>query len=166
MLRIRKLSGEEVASLPLAELSDVKALKQRLHQQHGLPPRFRQRLLHESKALDDSVTLDSVFDLQVVAALSCESTEETPRQLAAEPLKQQSDPEDGATPSCRQSFLHDGHSLEDAVRLETPMDLQILIVDFTKDDSWTKLWAATMNGDVAQAGCTFLSAKSLRHLYD
>jgi len=161
MLRIRKLSGEEVASLPLAELSDVKALKQRLHQQHGLPPRFRQRLLHESKALDDSVTLDSVFDLQVVAALSYESTEETPRQLTAEPaaqgsegggaLKQQSDPEDGATPSCRQSFLHDGHSLEDAVRLETPMDLQILIVDFTKDDSWTKLWAATMNGDVAQA---------------
>ena len=48
MLRITQLSGEELTSLPLAELSDVKALKQRLHQQHGMPPRFRQRLLHES----------------------------------------------------------------------------------------------------------------------
>ncbi|CAE7837843.1 ilvG [Symbiodinium sp. CCMP2592] len=41
MLRIKRLSGEEVTSVHLSELSDVKALKQRLHQQHGLPPRFR-----------------------------------------------------------------------------------------------------------------------------
>ena len=54
MLRIRKLTGEEVASLPLAELSDVKMLKQRLHQQHGLPPCFRQRLL---ELADDIATL-------------------------------------------------------------------------------------------------------------
>ena len=57
MLRITLLSGEEVTSLALAELSDVKALKQRLHQQHGLPPRFRQRLLHEGNTLDDAVKL-------------------------------------------------------------------------------------------------------------
>ena len=37
MLRITLLSGEEVTSLPLTELSNVKALKQRLHQQHGMP---------------------------------------------------------------------------------------------------------------------------------
>ena len=54
MLRIRKLSGEEVASVPFAELSDVKSLKQRLHQHHGLPPRFRQRLLHKGNTLDDA----------------------------------------------------------------------------------------------------------------
>ena len=66
MLRITLLSGEEVASLPLKELSDVKALKQRLHEQHRLPPRFRQRLLHEGKTLDDAVALDSAMDLQML----------------------------------------------------------------------------------------------------
>ena len=65
MLRITQLSGEELTSLPLTELSDVRALKQRLHRQHGLPPRFRQRLLQEGQTLDDGVKLDSVMDLQV-----------------------------------------------------------------------------------------------------
>ena len=50
MLRITLLSREELTSLPLTEL---KGLKQRLHQQHGLPPRFRQRLLYEGNALDE-----------------------------------------------------------------------------------------------------------------
>ena len=62
MLRVRKLSGDEVASVAFAELSDVKSLKQRLHQQHGLPPRFRQRLLHLGNTLSDAVMLDSVMD--------------------------------------------------------------------------------------------------------
>ncbi|CAE7578224.1 unnamed protein product, partial [Symbiodinium sp. CCMP2456] len=66
MLRVTLLSGEEVTSLPLTELSDVKALKQRLHQQHGLPPRFRQRLLHEDSTLGDDVQLDSAMDLQLL----------------------------------------------------------------------------------------------------
>ena len=65
LLRITQLSGEELTSIPLAELSDVRALKQRLHRQHGLPPRFRQRLLQEGSTLDDDVKLDSVMDLQV-----------------------------------------------------------------------------------------------------
>eukprot|EP00439_Symbiodinium_sp_Y106_P064280 s2676_g10.t1 len=76
MLRITLLSGEELASLPLTELSDVKALKQRLHQQHGLPPRFRQRLLHDGNPLDDDVQLDTEMDLQaVIAALNATSEE-------------------------------------------------------------------------------------------
>ena len=66
MLRITLLSGEEVASLPLTELSDVKALKQRLHQQHGMQPRFRQRLLHDGSTLGDDVKLDSAMDLQIL----------------------------------------------------------------------------------------------------
>ena len=66
MLRITLLSGEELTRLPLAELSDVKALKQRLHQQHGLPPRFRQRLLHEGNTLDNAVKLETEMDLQAV----------------------------------------------------------------------------------------------------
>ncbi|CAE7927296.1 unnamed protein product, partial [Symbiodinium sp. KB8] len=53
---------DEVASVAFAELSDVKSLKQRLHQQHGLPPRFRQRLLHLGNTLSDAVMLDSVMD--------------------------------------------------------------------------------------------------------
>ena len=82
MLRITLLSGEELTSLPLTELSDVKALKQRLHQEHGLPPRFRQRLLHEGKTLDDAVALDSV-GLQAVATTSSEASETERKQLAA-----------------------------------------------------------------------------------
>ncbi|OLQ11111.1 Ankyrin repeat domain-containing protein 50 [Symbiodinium microadriaticum] len=66
MLRITLLSGEEVASLPLTELSDVKALKQRLHQQHGMPPRFRQRLLHDGSTLGDDVKLETAMDLQIL----------------------------------------------------------------------------------------------------
>ncbi|CAE7614757.1 kidins220b [Symbiodinium sp. CCMP2592] len=64
MLRITLLSGKDVASLPLEELSDVKALKQRLYEQHGLPPRFRQRFLHEENTLEDAVTLASVMESQ------------------------------------------------------------------------------------------------------
>ncbi|CAE7042169.1 ANKRD50 [Symbiodinium sp. CCMP2592] len=78
MLRITLLSGEELASLPLTELSDVKALKQRLHQQHGLPPRFRQRLLHDGNPLDDDFQLDTEMDLQaVIAALNATSEKES-----------------------------------------------------------------------------------------
>ncbi|CAE7364411.1 Ehmt1, partial [Symbiodinium sp. CCMP2456] len=39
---------------------------QRLHKQHGLPPRFRQRLLHEENTLDDAVTLASVMERHAV----------------------------------------------------------------------------------------------------
>ena len=62
MLRVTLLSGEEV-QVPVEELSDVKALKHRLYRQHGLPPPFKQRLLHEGNTLEDAVKLDSVMDL-------------------------------------------------------------------------------------------------------
>ncbi|CAE7773104.1 ANKRD50, partial [Symbiodinium necroappetens] len=52
--------------LPFTELSDVREVKQRLHQQHGLPPRFRQRLLQGGNILDDAVKLDTPMDLQVL----------------------------------------------------------------------------------------------------
>eukprot|EP00439_Symbiodinium_sp_Y106_P061520 s2440_g9.t1 len=81
MLRITLLSGEEVASLPLAELSDVKALKERLHQEHGLPPRFRQRLLHDGNPLDDAIKLESAMDLQVLIVAFCEDSEDQREEL-------------------------------------------------------------------------------------
>ena len=43
MLRVHLLSGEEVASVPAEEVRTVRELKQRLHELHGLPPRFQQR---------------------------------------------------------------------------------------------------------------------------
>ena len=66
MLRVRMLSGEEVASLPVEEVSNVLELKRRLHQLHGLPPRFRQRLLLQGANLDDAHTFDSPLDLDLV----------------------------------------------------------------------------------------------------
>ena len=67
MLRIRMLSGEEVGSIPVGELTDVRELKLRLRPQlHGCPPRFRQRLFHCGNPMDDSVKLDSEMDLELV----------------------------------------------------------------------------------------------------
>ena len=81
MLRVTQLSGEEVTSIPLAELSDVRALKQRLHRQHGLPPRFRQRLLQEGNTVDDAMKLDAPIDLQVVAMAFSDPSDEQKSEL-------------------------------------------------------------------------------------
>ena len=73
MLHVRMLSGEEVASIPVDELQDVKALKRRMSQQQGFPVRFRQRLFRcggPSDALEDATTLDSPMDL-VLVLLPC-----------------------------------------------------------------------------------------------
>ena len=66
MLRVTKLSGEEVASIAVGEVSDVRSLNRRLAQLPGLPPRFRQRLLSDGRGLEDDVMLDSPMDLQLV----------------------------------------------------------------------------------------------------
>ena len=81
MLSITLLSGEELTCLPLTELSDVKALKQRLHEQHGLPPRFRQRLFHEGNTLDDAVQLDTAMDVQILIVAFIENWEEEGPEL-------------------------------------------------------------------------------------
>ena len=52
-----------------SKVSNVKALKERLHHLHGLPPRFRQRLLHRGSTLDDAYKLDSPLDLNLVVQL-------------------------------------------------------------------------------------------------
>ena len=58
MLRVTKLSGEEVASIAVGEVSDVGALKRRL-QLPGMPARFRQRLLFNGSVPEDTVELES-----------------------------------------------------------------------------------------------------------
>ena len=60
------LSGEAVTSIAVEEICDVRGLKRRLHQLHGLPPRFRQRVLAHAQDLEDSVPLDSPMDLDLV----------------------------------------------------------------------------------------------------
>ena len=67
MLRIRMLlSGEEVVSIAVVEVINVRALEQRLHGLHGLPNRFRQKLFSCGISLDDSAILSSPLDLELV----------------------------------------------------------------------------------------------------
>ena len=75
MLRIRMLSGEDVASIPVGEVIDVRAMKQRLNALHGLPNRFRQRLICQGSPLDDSATLSSPADLELVLLPHSDATE-------------------------------------------------------------------------------------------
>ena len=67
MLRIRKVSGEELTTALEENLvSNVSALKQHLNQLHGLPPRFRQRLLLDGQCLEDTATLQPGMELELV----------------------------------------------------------------------------------------------------
>ncbi|CAE7458671.1 Kidins220 [Symbiodinium natans] len=65
MLRVRML-GEAVASIPVEQIRDVRSLKRHLHRYHGLPPRFRQRVLLHGECLEDTATLDAPTDLSLV----------------------------------------------------------------------------------------------------
>ena len=63
------LSGEELTSLPVEEVSDVRELKRLLNRSHGQPPRFRQRLLLHGANLDDTARLDAADELGLVFGL-------------------------------------------------------------------------------------------------
>ena len=77
MLRVWWTSGEELAALPVEQLSTVRALKQDLHKLCGVP-RFRQRLIHDDKSLSDSACLDAAIDVQLLLQpFALPSTEET-----------------------------------------------------------------------------------------
>ncbi|CAE7321596.1 ANKRD50 [Symbiodinium sp. KB8] len=69
MLEVRMLSGEVVArhtAEELEELGDVRSLKRRLNQLHGVGTRFRQRLFLHGEMLEDRVKLESSMDLNLV----------------------------------------------------------------------------------------------------
>ena len=66
MLRVLGISGQEVLTLPVGEATDVRALKRQLHMLHGIPNRFRQKLLYCGNCLDDDAKLDMPMDLQLV----------------------------------------------------------------------------------------------------
>ena len=81
VLRVRRISGEEVTAVPVEELSTVRALKRDLQKQSGIS-RFRQRLLHKGTVLNDDLTLESPLELQLVLLnfIRPEEQEAEPRQ--------------------------------------------------------------------------------------
>ena len=81
MLHIRALSGAEMASVPVAELTDVLDLKRYLHRRRGFPTRFRQRLLLCGKPMDDSAKLDSSMNLELVLLNCSESSQMLAQKL-------------------------------------------------------------------------------------
>ena len=83
MLHIRMISGEVVTSLAVEELDAVRDLKDRLNQRHGMPPRFRQRILFHGKSLDDTTQLDSAMDLDLVLLTFADVTQSQVDDLTA-----------------------------------------------------------------------------------
>ncbi|CAE7490526.1 fem1a [Symbiodinium necroappetens] len=67
MLRVWRVSGEELISIPVEELTETDAgeLKRRLQSVCGWPKSF-QRLLHEGAPLEDDAQLDCAMDVQLV----------------------------------------------------------------------------------------------------
>ena len=86
MIRVWNTAGEEIASVPVEELTDVKSLKCRLQGCHG-PPRFRQRLLSRTACLEDDARLESPVDLQLVTLPYCSPSEDQSRDLRAATLQ-------------------------------------------------------------------------------
>ncbi|CAE7273585.1 Ankyrin repeat domain-containing protein 29 [Symbiodinium microadriaticum] len=83
MLRIANLAGEELARIPLDELTDVKSLKQLLQRTHGFPPRFRQQLLLNEKILDDAFKLETPVELQLVLLTFSSTSQPQTHELTA-----------------------------------------------------------------------------------
>ena len=65
MLRVWRVSGEELHTVPVDELSDVATLKRQLRSKHGFPVCFQQ-LLHESRRLAEDEKLDAAVDVQLI----------------------------------------------------------------------------------------------------
>ena len=65
----------------------MRGLKQHLTQLHGLPPRFRQRVLFLGESLEDAERLDSPMDLDVVLLTFADVSEGQAEELAAAAAK-------------------------------------------------------------------------------
>ena len=65
MLRIWRMSGQELPAVATAGISDVWDVKAELRSLHGFPL-CMQQLLHRGQILDNSTTLDGPIDLQLV----------------------------------------------------------------------------------------------------
>ena len=81
MIRIWKLSGQELPAVSTEEISNVLDLKASLRSLHGFPMCV-QRVLHNGNSLDNSTKLDVPIGLQLV--LLAFSTEEQQAEAAKE----------------------------------------------------------------------------------
>ena len=82
MLRVWKISGEEVTAARLRDVTNVKALKQHLQKLCGVS-RFRQKLLFDGECLDDKTKLDSAIDIQLVLQPFCSSPKQVNQLVEA-----------------------------------------------------------------------------------
>ena len=83
MLRIRMLSGQEVASIPAGELLNARAVKRQLNRLLGMPPRFRQRLLSGGHVVDDFANLASAIDLELLVLTYATASQTQANELVA-----------------------------------------------------------------------------------
>ena len=65
MLRIWRMSGQELPAVSTEEISDVKDLKACLRILHGFPM-CMQQLYHNGNNLDNSINIDTPMDVQLV----------------------------------------------------------------------------------------------------
>ena len=67
--------------MPVEEVSCVREAKRRLQQLHGMPPRFRQRLILHSTNLDDAYELDSELELDLILQTFSDASETQVKEL-------------------------------------------------------------------------------------
>ena len=59
---MRKVSGDELISIPLEEVSDVRSVKRRIARVYRVP-RFRQKLVHDATVLEDGIQIDEPMEV-------------------------------------------------------------------------------------------------------
>ena len=74
MIRVRRVTGEELAAIPVEELSDVASLQRWLRAKHGMPVSLQQ-LLHDNRKLEDHDMLGAPMELQLILATTAQDTE-------------------------------------------------------------------------------------------
>ncbi|CAE7027929.1 ANKRD50 [Symbiodinium sp. KB8] len=143
MLRIWMLSGElltGIAAEELEELRDVRGLKQRLKESHGLASRFRQRLLSDGESLAETARLDAPMDLCLVLLPFVEVSPSQADNLAAAAWR--------------------GSTAEVESMLQLPVD-----PDLTNKDGRTALMMASRGGHV-DIVCLLLEAGASKDVKD
>ena len=90
MLRIWRMSGQELHVVSMKDISDVRDLKAPLQNQHDFLM-CMQQLLHNGNSLEDSTELDTPIDLQLaLVALSTEVQQvDAPKELCESCLSDQ-----------------------------------------------------------------------------
>ena len=159
LIRVRQLSGKELAAIPVEELTDVQSLKQHLQQTCGLPPRCRQKLLHDGAALEDDMVLDCPKDVCLVVLPLLRPTAEQADELVEavrmgrigcveEILNRAQDPDaagtQGETPLCVAAKLRSAYIAELLLEAGADKDKPSLMLQYLR--GITPLGVACQNG--------------------